>query len=299
MAHRMMVHLVQSVRTRLVLTLNFDDLIEQAYREAHIDPAVFEVHYNASLPPFSLLGTDHTIIKLHGAKYGLRADLTLDREPSEVDKQHFRDYLTGSSSGGNEDGHLKPPIRNILIVAGISGRDRRVRRLIEDLLRDSQDHITKGGKLDHAIQIFWQCYSDDDAKTLDDGFKHLGFAKHPDGKVHQLLFATRASHLGLLFWDIYQQVTRSLPSRRFDFPAVTEFAGPPLLQPNEESRLSSRHSRNYGNLATWIANRDKATRSYSRTNSQDEQPALILSDPNEAKSDHSSVLGVGWHHFQL
>jgi len=221
MGHRMLAHFANVLRMRVALTLNFDDLMEQAMREIHLDPAVFEVHRNAALPTWSHLGDDISLVKLHGGHWGLMADMLLDRVPSETDRRHFRSYLAGEDwpsdpkKDREEEDHL--PARNCLLVAGVSGRDRRVRLFISDALSRIR-----------GLKVYWCCYSQRDVDDVSHYFSK--FLKESHGTFRTV----RSTNLGLLFWELYLKVTRAPPPSGLEFPVSWQM---PMLPTPQQASL--------------------------------------------------------------
>ncbi len=72
LSHRYLAFLQRKLGMPLVLTTNFDSLLERALREEGVSPKVFDVHRDAELPDASLVHRQFSILKLHGSAYGLR-----------------------------------------------------------------------------------------------------------------------------------------------------------------------------------------------------------------------------------
>lgn len=228
MPHRMLAHFAATLRTRVTLTLNFDDLLEQAYREAGLEPTIFEVHHAAGLPPWGLLGKGQAIVKMHGGKYGLRADLSLDREPTEQEKRQFRSYLIGRDwTEGTRQNVQASHQHAALLLMGISGRDRRVTLLIDDAL----EHIPK-------LKIFWIPYSEDAKNQIAKRFTN----QYPNGSE---LCIFQYSFLGTLLWEIYQKIHRCIPSGGAVFPVSWRL---PLVPESESPKESSQDTA----FAEWL-----------------------------------------------
>ena len=234
MGHNMIVNLVQPLRVPIILTVNFDDLLEQAFRHFDSSLSVFNVHHEAGLPPWNLIGRQVALVKLHGSRYGLRADFSLDRAPTDNDKLHFQCYLAGQAITNDAelpDNVSKPNARYHLLIAGVSGQDRRVRILLHDALK----------RINH-LKVFWCCYSDGDVRELNEHFREYG----------PQVVGVRHVHLGLLLWEIYETVTYCLPSRGLEFPTTWRMSAPPSLVPDEERTLLE-HVKTYAEHANkWL-----------------------------------------------
>ena len=197
--HIMLAHLAMAMRIRVVLTTNFDTLIEEAFAEANIPLVPFDVHRGAGLPDPNPVLAQRSIIKLHGGRYGLRADFSLDELPSEDDKATFVGYLSVPS-------HVNPDIKimqNHLFVLGSSGNDKRTLKLMEATL-----------KHDTNLKVFWVCYDIETKKCV-----HEYFASTiPDtqkNRVHTII----QQETDLFLFELYQRLTRSLPPASGTYPA--------------------------------------------------------------------------------
>lgn len=221
LGHRGLVLLTDLLRIDTVLTTNFDILIERAFRLSSTSYTVFDVHLETGLPPFRHLQGERSVIKLHGGRYGLRADYSLDALPSETDRLRLVSYLAGQvvTSEMFEDAPAAPvPSRRHLLVAGFSGNDVRVNKLIE----------TAYLKLDQDFRIFWLAHSKKDVRsfnrfreTLETAAKRNGLKFEPDRIV-----CLRHPYLGLMFLQLFQYLSHGLPPSGVVFPAPPRLAVP-------------------------------------------------------------------------
>ena len=92
-SHRFLAFLVRLLNWKLILTTNFDDLIEKALRSEDLEPTVFDVWRQAELPNRLLVGSGLSVVKLHGSAYGLRAGESLDDPLSKEEKQKLLEYM--------------------------------------------------------------------------------------------------------------------------------------------------------------------------------------------------------------
>ena len=115
-AHRFLAFLAPVLGLRLFLTINFDDLLEQALRLAGLRPIVYEISRDSPLPHPSLIRQDLSVVKLHGGAFGLRVGEELDHPLDEDSKRRLEQYLGDDS---------------ILLVMGVGGWDRRVMDFVE------------------------------------------------------------------------------------------------------------------------------------------------------------------------
>ena len=69
-SHRYLAFLARLLGWRLVLTINFDDLIEQAMCAESLDPVVYDIVLDARLPDPALMKNHLSVVKLHGGRTG-------------------------------------------------------------------------------------------------------------------------------------------------------------------------------------------------------------------------------------
>ncbi len=188
MGHRVLAFLAHPFNLRLILTINFDNLIEHAFRDHGISPVIYDVLRDATLPHPSLLKEDTSIIKLHGGSYGLtigeRLNYQIDREQSG----RLRDYFG-------------PEAR--LVVLGIGGWERRVRQIVEAALRDRP--------LAKAHYVYWLHYEE----TLPAPVADICQA-YPRNIV-----TARVRSPGAFLFHLYCKKTSDFPPSRSGYPIRT------------------------------------------------------------------------------
>jgi hypothetical protein len=74
LGHRMLAALASAMRIDLILTTNFDDLIERAFEAGRNKLQEFEITPGSPLPLWTSVSLQRSIIKLHGGRQNLRAD---------------------------------------------------------------------------------------------------------------------------------------------------------------------------------------------------------------------------------
>src|SRR5262249_30246113 len=87
-AHRFLAFLTPILGLRLFLTLNFDNLLEEALDGEGLHPTVYEVSRESALPSASLVRDELSVVKLHGGAYGLRTRESLNYPLDENTKGH-------------------------------------------------------------------------------------------------------------------------------------------------------------------------------------------------------------------
>ncbi len=190
--HLMLGHLADALRINTLLTTNFDSLVEEAFAQLDMPLSTFDVHQNAELPTPGLVLPQRSIIKLHGGRYGLRANFTLDEIPSDYDKETFCRYFS-DKIGGKFEG-----TRKHLLVLGASGSDRRIINLIQFALENVPE-----------LKVFWICHTKREKKTNSEKFP-----KHAE----QVKTAVHVDN-GQFLIQLYHQLYLSPPPGRVDFPA--------------------------------------------------------------------------------
>ena len=71
--HMLLAMLAREMGWRLLLTLNHDDFLEQAFRHERVALKTFDVNRDASVPDALLVEREPlSLVKLHGSTYGLR-----------------------------------------------------------------------------------------------------------------------------------------------------------------------------------------------------------------------------------
>lgn len=124
LAHRYFAFLSPILSLRLFLTLNFDDLLEQALQAEGLLPTVYDVsHDSSSLPDPALLEERLSIIKLHGGAFGLLVGEKLDAPLDEESKTRLGQYI---------------PDNAVVLVMGLGGWDLRVLDLVKHVADRTQ-----------------------------------------------------------------------------------------------------------------------------------------------------------------
>lgn len=248
LGHRMLAALADQLRIRLVLTTNFDDLIEQAFGRNGFRLAAYSVHRDASLPSPKLVLSHPSVVKLHGGRYGLRTDWSLDAHPGEGDKRAFVSYLAGEDFSADDDWKgvefgktaNSRTDRVGLLVAGLSGTDRRIRGMIKEAMRRLPE-----------LEVFWIAHSPSDCQRLTGYFPD----DYPDqpadsdackGNFREELIEADVSpderfHViqgdaGLLMLQLYQFLTDTIPPTGSFFPTSWNLSYPPTIPITKDNK---------------------------------------------------------------
>jgi hypothetical protein len=189
LGHKMLAHLAGPLRVRLVLTTNFDTLLEEAYTDVGRQTHVLEVTTKGNLPDAATVRARDSIVKLHGGSLNTRADFSLDDPPPEEDKQRFAEYLTQTESKG---------VPSHLLVVGYSGSDNRCVQLIKHVL-----------DVNLQFKVYWIAHTKKDLAHVQDVFH--------ENEYTDRIILTQSSHPDFFLYDLYQRIRRTLPAGGFSF----------------------------------------------------------------------------------
>ncbi len=198
LGHKMIAQLSGPLRMHPILTTNFDDLTEEAFREIGIAVRVLPVSTEGQLPEPRIVAANDSIVKLHGEVQNTRADLSLDDEPAFEDLEAFRAYLTRGSGNlfynrKTETASKNVATSKILLVLGYSGADHRCIQMIKHWLETGPE----------GARVYWVCFSQKDIRRVSALFSAVDYA-------HKVKL-TSSSRPDLLLYELYQQICFSLP----------------------------------------------------------------------------------------
>jgi len=187
-AHLFLAFLTQLLGIELILTLNFDTLLEQSLTREGAAFRVFDIHRDADLPHASLVRRQSSIVKLHGSAYGLRFGERLQYALDEGSRRRMFQLV---------------PQDALLVVIGFSGWERRMMQLIRELAR-------RGGEHGFTPAVMWltQDPENDRSQPVEDlsmELKRLGLNSF---EVHQICDA------GSFMREVYSQLSSAFPSSR-------------------------------------------------------------------------------------
>ena len=229
LCHRMIANLAANGRVELILTTNFDELIEAAIEEQlSLRLTTIALHHSTQLPPFSTFDGKEsklTLLKLHGGRYGLRADDSIDVPASELEKLRFKQYFHPPEAQRSTSS---------LLVAGLSFGEKRLESLIKEL------------RYEGGPNIFLCCYSRSDV------FKAVSFCNRldsegPNEKSDKLprIYIHQSRDVGLMLLRFYQILTNSLPPKgivtsnqvNVPWPAMADYLD--ITSPNQTESKES------------------------------------------------------------
>jgi hypothetical protein len=228
--HRMLASLSSLLRIDLILTTNFDNLVERAFEVSRIPLEVFDVHIGDRLPEFTAVSPVRSIVKMHGSQRSLRADYSLDDAPSHEDRETICEYLAGKKLNAEPGQHFT---RNHLILMGIGASERRTLEFVFHAYNFFDD-----------LKVFWICYSAHEAAKIREYVRANHPALRRDATKNRCRFyVLQHTDAGLLFLHLYQSIRKSLPATGTIFPSATRLAFPPL--PSHATGLKNGGTKEY------------------------------------------------------
>ncbi len=224
LCHQMIAHLSMPMRFHTILSTNFDDLTEAAFRDQGIPLASMAVTTTGGLPSHHAVAAQDTLVKLHGQFHETRADKSLDEEPNDSDKATFASYMQRGKGHPHRPQHGvtdDSPIDRLLVI-GYSGSDHRCVQLIRHWLENASTP-----RPDDKL-VYWICHNDADVAKVKRLFRSETLA--------QRIVITENSRPDYLLFELYQRLCYALPpgSNAYEFPHATP--------PYRASLLTSTHT---------------------------------------------------------
>ena len=194
--HNMIARLSRSLRSHVVLTTNFDELIEESYRAQGEPLYVVPVSIHGGLPSYSTVRAQDCLIKMHGDILETRADSSINEPPKAMDKERFFQYLRGPMSPQKE----QPAdfIKSDLLVMGYSGSDARCVQMIKYVL-----------DMDRGFRVYWVCHSSRDIRRIEVLFGD--YISPDDSRDSSRFHLVETDRADLLLWELYQKLNLALP----------------------------------------------------------------------------------------
>ena len=218
LGHRMLASLSEVLRFDLILTTNFDSLIEEAFEQSEQRFHAIDVTLGSSLPPVVEEAGVVPIIKLHGSRLGLRADYSLDAPVEQKDKDRFISYLVNAGTQLEyRDEHMRDLAKSeavALLVLGVSGSDRRMTELIAYALSQLP-----------RFNVYWIYYSAKDEAKITSEILSRPDVREAKGKITLV----KASDPGRALLEVYQSCTSSIPASGVSLPVAWNLPMPPII----------------------------------------------------------------------
>ncbi len=115
-SHRYLAFLQPKLGIPLLLTTNFDSLLESAFHREGIPLKVFDVHKDAELPNPALASRQLSLLKLHGSAYGLRFGERLKHTLETDARNSVLGYIQKDA---------------LVLVMGFNGSERRIMQMLQ------------------------------------------------------------------------------------------------------------------------------------------------------------------------
>ena len=134
LSHRYLAFLQPKLGIDLLLTTNFDSLLERSFQQEGISPKIFDIHKNAGLPNADLIDRQLSLLKLHGSTYGLRFGEQIK-------------YSSETHSDNNSLAHTPKdtliPKDALILVMGFNGSERSIMQMLHDFVqaKESSEEI--------------------------------------------------------------------------------------------------------------------------------------------------------------
>ena len=191
--HVMIARLARSMRSNLILTTNFDTLIEDSYHAQGEEIYMIPVSLGDQVPTFESARSQDTLVKLHGDTTSTRADSTINRDASPSDLHNFYSLLRGP----RKPGQLQPisHVPSDLLVIGYSAGDARCVQMIKYVLEN-----------DNSFTCYWICYSDSDV----DKVRRI-FRDYLKPTVEPRFWISQTDRPDLFLGDLYHKINLALP----------------------------------------------------------------------------------------
>lgn len=190
LSHLYLTFLSLLMNWRVILTINFDNLIETSFRNQGSQTTVYEITTDALPPHASLVTRQRSLVKLHGGAFGLRIGEPLNYPLDHESRARILGYL---------------PPDPILLVMGCGGWDRRVMDLVEAVLQP------RNMSNETAVRVVWIHYEAEPPTPVQQLVK-----KYASG-----ILTTHAQWPGAFLQELYSRVTGTHPVSRTPYVAVS------------------------------------------------------------------------------
>ena len=229
LGHHLIAALATVWKSRVILTTNFDTLLEQAFAEIREPLEVFEVPKTAPLPDAHLVLSQPSLVKLHGGRFDVRADLSVGALLGREDMKNALSYVAGRAlfpsdrltiPGGKGE-------KAAIVFFGCGGKDERTNNFAQFVAQ----HFDKA-------KIYWLSLS---PKKVEDVPMCQFFREEGDAKQ---AFLHDYQDFGLLLLHLYQHLTHTIPTSGALFPGPWQLSSPPRIPLNEDASDTYTKSRN-------------------------------------------------------
>ncbi|MBL8069415.1 MAG: SIR2 family protein [Armatimonadetes bacterium] len=228
LGHKVLGSLAGALRTDLVLTTNYDTLLEEGYRAARNDLVPFSVVAGSQLPDCQAISGVRAIIKLHGERDSLLWDENLDVTPCADDIETFVTYFQDQYQLSPNQVSQKCS-RSILVI-GYSANDPRIVAFLRAALLCYDN-----------LKIFWMAYNPP-ASEWDNPWNHIfpdsfanSLTEKKRGKLKDRLHVIHTRNPQYLLLDLHQRLRGSLPIAGCPFPSASRTTTAPFIPETDEN----------------------------------------------------------------
>ena len=149
--HKMIARLREHLSAKLLITTNFDNLIEVAFKDKSDAVKVLEVNDRGALPSPRTVEDGPTLLKLHGSTYALRAGAAIDASPSAEETKIFAEYF-----GGNTGKHSH------VLAVGFSADDIQTMSIVADATQIAGSTIFWIARTEEEVRVLQEFSSTND-----------------------------------------------------------------------------------------------------------------------------------------
>lgn len=195
-SHIYLTFLTRLMGISVILSTNFDSLLEQAMRREGMSPRVFEIHRNADLPHTQIVHQQLSLVKLHGSAYGLRFGERLQHAIEDDARCRISSYI---------------PDDSLLLVIGFSGWERRMMQVICDFAKSRAFASSD-------VQVLW-------LTTSRSPKNYSPYLSDMISDLHssELSYALRVSYISdanTFLPGVYSRIASSFPPSRNKYRAI-------------------------------------------------------------------------------
>ncbi|MCC6546029.1 hypothetical protein IT570_02585 [Candidatus Sumerlaeota bacterium] len=226
--HQFLVFVSRLLSCKVILSTNFDPLLERSFANEGIAPTVFEIQGEGTIPSnHLLLSQPMSIVKLHGGPHHKRTGFDLDEPLSSAALSSFRGLFEGLREGGESP---------LLIVMGYSGSDRRVMDIVAG-------HIAVWKYQDRMPCVLWANRGPNPPQLLQRAVETnpaILYGTQPNSEHRESEWKSTPAHYvkysdgRLLLSEIYQRIAGRFPVARSHYQAIN-FVPHPMV--NDSDRV--------------------------------------------------------------
>lgn len=136
LGHQALASLAPLLGWDLILTTNFDNLIETALIKEGLLPQTYEVSLGTAPPKLNVIRGGVAVVKLHGGSFNLRIGESANHPLDANSRSHIASYFKDD---------------DVLLVMGIGGEERRVNHVVEEFLAGNKNT----SESENRRKVYW------------------------------------------------------------------------------------------------------------------------------------------------